>query len=161
MVQPRDLTPETYAQLRDLARHIHAERRGGDTILLHEAWMKLERARGEFSDRRHFVAVAACAMRQIVVDQARRRAAVKRGGDLHRTTLRGVGLGAVDIDVLDLDRALDLLASADPRGAEIVQLRAFGGLSVAEVAAHLNVGTATVERSWRRSWAFLMARLRG
>ena len=160
------LDPTIYAQLRELAGRIHAERGGSQTLqptaLVNEAWMKLRRSDAEFEDRRHFIAVTCRAMRQILVDHARERAAQKRGGPgnaIHHTTIEHLAISTEPIDLLTLDAALDELAEAQPRAAEIAQLRVFGGLTVAEIASVLDVGTSTVDRSWRTARAFLAARL--
>jgi RNA polymerase sigma factor (TIGR02999 family) len=100
-------------------------------------------------------------MRQILVDYARAQRAEKRGGELRRTTIEGLALASRPVDLLALDAALDELAAADPRAAQVAQLRAFGGLTVAEVAAVLEIGTSTVDRIWRTARAFLAGRLEG
>ncbi len=137
--------PDLYAHLRALANRIHAERgRGQETLqptaLLHEAWMKVAVSSGQYTSKGHFIAVAARAMRQILVDRARSKGAIKRGGDQHHTSLTGVGDTPNEpLDVLALDRALTELERVDPRAAEVVLLRTFGGMSVEEVAAALEV----------------------
>ena len=159
------LDPAIYSHLRELAGRIHQERGGSATLqptaLVNEAWMKVQRHGGEFRDRKHFVAVACRAMRQILVDYARNRLAQKRGGALHRTTVEGIGISSEPVDFLALDAALEELARAKPRAAEVAQLRVFGGLTVAEVAGVMNIGTSTVDRTWRTARAFLGARLQG
>ncbi|MCA9715632.1 MAG: RNA polymerase subunit sigma, partial [Myxococcales bacterium] len=108
--------PAIYSHLRELAARIHGERGGPETLrptaLVNEAWMKVQRHGGEFSDRAHFIAVACRAMRQILVDHARQRRADKRGGALRRTTVEGVGISSEPVDFLALDAALDELARA-------------------------------------------------
>ncbi|MCB9671618.1 MAG: sigma-70 family RNA polymerase sigma factor [Alphaproteobacteria bacterium] len=150
-----------YDQLRALAAR-YVDRSPGSTLqptaLVHEAWMKLG-PEGSFSGREHFAAVASKAMRQILIDRARARSRAKRGGNPIRTTLAGLASDAPDLDVVDLSRALDELEALDPRGARVVELRWFGGMSSAEAAAHLGVSTRTVEASWRLSRAWLLARL--
>jgi len=157
--------PAIYAHLHDLAGRIFRERGGASTLqptaILHEAWLKVQRHGGDFVDRRHFVAVTCRAMRQILVDHARGRKTDKRGGELRRTTLDGVGLDSDPLDLLALDRALDELTTAHPRAAQVAQLRAFGGLTVPEIAEHLELSTSTVDRSWRTARAFLSVRLGG
>jgi len=161
-----ELTPEVYEHLRKLADRIYAERGHGHqtlqpTALLHEAWMKLERSSSSYETKAHFVAVAARAMRQILVNRAEAKLAVKRGGKQHRTTLSGIGDSpSMLIDVLALDRALSALDQADPASAEVALLRTFGGMTVAEVAAATDVSPRSVDRSWRFARVFLAARLK-
>lgn len=161
MLDPSDVPPEVYDHLRRLAQRIHARHGHGQqtiqpTVLLHEAWMKLEGSDGRYESRTHFVATAARAMRQVLVDQARSRGAQKRGGDRHRTTLSGLAdaPGLVS-DVLDLDAAITALKAVNPSAADVVLMHTFGGMSNAEIAEVQGVSTRTVERAWRFSRAFL------
>lgn len=151
-----------YDQLRSLAHRL--ERAGQATLdptgLVHEAWLKLHAHEGAYVDRRHFAAVAARAMRQVLIDRARQRDADKRGAGLARTTLAGVG-GEGEVDLLDLVRALDELEQLDPRGAQIVELRFLGGLTAEEVGEALGLSRSAVQQSWRLSRAWLLARLSG
>ena len=146
----------------------HAQlRRGGSTptlnttALVHEAYVKLSTSDARWNDRPHFLALAARAMRQVVVDYARSQAAVKRGGQLHRVTLpddvpqAGVALE----DLLAIDRGLELLEERDERLARLVEMRCFAGLENAEIAEALSLSERTVERDWRRARAFLLASL--
>jgi RNA polymerase sigma factor (TIGR02999 family) len=157
-----ELDPELYTWLRRLAGRIHRERAGGSdtlqpTALLHEAWEKAVRSRMEFRDRAHFVAVAALAMRQILIDRARSR---RDAGE--RTTLAGVGDAPGEpLDVLDLDAALTALEALDPTTAQIALLRTFGGLSNADVASALGLAERRVEDEWTFARAWLRVRLRG
>lgn len=131
------------------------------TALVHEAYLKLIQAeRLELVDRKHFFACAAQAMRQIVMDHARSSLAAKRGGDADQITLP-TALGALDdpSQWLDLDRALDELASFAPELRELVDLRYFAGLTREEVAEVLGLSVRTVHRDWRRARAFLHAQL--
>ncbi|MCB9760724.1 MAG: sigma-70 family RNA polymerase sigma factor [Alphaproteobacteria bacterium] len=161
-----ELDQDVYAHLRALAERIYAERGGSHptlqpTALLHEAWMKLERSSSRYVSRAHFIAVAARAMRQILVNRARARSAQKRGGEAqHRTTLSGIGTdpNAV-VDVLTLDEALQALEAVNPRAAEVALLRTFGGLTVPEVAEATGLSEATVGRAWRFARVFLADRL--
>ena len=160
------LDDDLYAHLHALAERIFAERGFGHhtlqpTALLHEAWMKLARSDGRYASRAHFVAVAARAMRQILVDRAQAAAALKRGGpDLRRDTLSGVGDDpSQQLDILALNEALSELEQVDPRAAEVAQLRTFGGLTVQEVAVAIGASERTVDRSWRFGRAFLAQRL--
>lgn len=157
-----DLDPRVYAALRDLAARYWARFGAGHTLeptsLVHEAWMKIGDEQG-FSSREHYLAVAARAMRQVLVDRARARAADKRGGGWERITLANVGQDGDEVDVIAIDEALVALAAIDPRGAEIVQMRFFGGMTVPEVAAALDVSVRTVELDWRTARAWLVSRL--
>lgn len=128
------------------------------TALVHEAYLVLVRQdRASFNDRAHFYAVAARMMRRILVDHARGRARVKRGDGRVRVTLADdVALSANrDEDVLALNEALERLAALDPRQAEVVVMRFFGGLTVEEVAVALGVSKRTVEGEWTMAKAWL------
>lgn len=133
------------------------------TALVHEAWAKLIAAppAGALSPL-HFRRIAARAMRQVLVDAARRRVAEKRGGGLRLETLDdAAGGGTRTEDVLALDRALAALARLDGRQAAIVECRFFGGLEVEETASALGISEATVRRDWRAARAWLRQRLAG
>jgi RNA polymerase sigma-70 factor, ECF subfamily len=156
-----------YEELRQLA-HRYRSREGGNatlhtTELVHEAYLRMAddervRARG----KAYFFGAAAQAMRRVLVDAARRRGAVKRGGAYVEVSL-GEQLVAVDgyaSDLLDLDRALSALEAANPRLAKVVELRFFGGLSVEETAATLDVSPRTVKGDWALARAWLHATLR-
>jgi RNA polymerase sigma factor (TIGR02999 family) len=161
------LMPLVYQELHAMA---HARLRGSrdatlnTTALVHEAYLKLfDHTRLTLTDRSHFFAVAALAMRQIVVDHARRQAALKRGGgdrpiELDRDVPDLVA-GRWD-DVLSLEEALGQLAQLDPRLARIVELRFFAGLSVEEVAEVVERDPRTVRRDWRKAKALLQHTLR-
>lgn len=158
--------PVVYRQLHAIAAaQLERARRPDDlqpTVLVHEAYVKLLGDRGaDVNDREHFYALAARAMRQICVDHARARRAVKRGGEFHAVTLdEGVAHATnMDVDVLDLDAALTELAELDPREARVVELRFFGGLTMAETATALGVSVPTAEREWRAARAWLGRRL--
>jgi RNA polymerase sigma factor (TIGR02999 family) len=159
---------ELYDELRGLAaRKLAAERPGvtlSPTVLVHEAWLRLGaggEACGEerrWEGRGHFYAAAAETMRRILIDRARRRAAARHGGGLRRTEFDQVECPAslrVE-ELLAVDEALDALAGEYPRKAEVVKLRYFVGLGVAEIAPLLGVSVATVERDWgfARAWLF-------
>lgn len=164
---PAALVPLVYEQLRHLAARMVAQKAAHSlqpTGLVHEAWLRMKNAEDSGSrwrDREHFCAVAATAMRQILIDRARRRKAARRGGDWERVTLSSSDLEAAlaDIDVVELDAALTELEALDARGARIVELRFFGGLTVPEVARELDLSPSSVEKSWRRARAWLGARL--
>lgn len=177
--QPAEsLFPQVYKELRRIAggyfRSQSSEHTLQPTALVHEAFLRLVRhSPADFSDRTHFIAVAAIAMRQILVEHARRRGAKKRGGSLkrlhigsagaHRTTDDAVGAAvAVElVDILALDAALTRLQALSPRQARIVELLCFGGLTVDEVARMLEVSKALVEKDWRRARAYLKSELAG
>ena len=136
------------------------------TELVHEAWLKLGRIDDSAWDgRAHFFAAAARAMRQVLVDFARRRYAAKRGGVHVPVSLRQADLASsdaleVELDgLLDLDAALDLLDGASPRLRQVVELRFFGGLSEDEIAQLLGVSVRTVERDWLKARLFLLREL--
>ncbi|TBR13281.1 MAG: sigma-70 family RNA polymerase sigma factor [Lysobacter sp.] len=133
------------------------------TALVHEAYLKLIGNHGAtFEDRAHFFAYAATAMRSVVVDHVRQRLAQKRGGDLERvTSLPDDADGALplDEDLLALDSALDKLALVDPRLAQVVELRYFGGLSELEIAALQDRSERSIRRDWQKARLFLLASL--
>jgi RNA polymerase sigma factor (TIGR02999 family) len=133
------------------------------TGLVNEAWMKLVRSPGlRFTSRLHFKRVAARAMRQVLVEAARRRQASKRGGDASLVTFTE-SLGGARTwggELLALDEALEALARLSPRQAQMVESRFFGGLEIPEIAELLGVSEATVLRDWRASKAWLARELR-
>lgn len=158
------LFPLVYADLRSLAAAAMAREAPGHTLqptaLVSEAWMKLARgAAPEVSGREHFLAVAARAMRQVLVDHARRRKALRRGSDPVRVTLAAVGGDAgteVDAEeLLALDRALDELEAVEPRLRQVVEYRYFAGLTDGEIADALGVTRRTVLRDWAKARAWL------
>lgn len=161
------LLPIVYGELRkQAARQLKSERVGHTlqpTALVHEVYLRLAQPRRvPWESRAEFFAAAARAMRRILVDHARKRGAAKRAGEWTRVELpdgvADVG-GKRDPDLLALDAAVDRLAELDPRHARIVELRFFGGLSVAETAHVLGVSTATVKRDWSLARAWLHRRL--
>ena len=135
------------------------------TGLVHEAYLKLVgRREAQFDDRAHFFAYAASAMRSVVVDYARQRLAQKRGGDLHRVTDLPEDLGGgvrLDEEMLGLDTALNQLAEVDARLAQVVEMRYFGGLSEAEIAAALDRSERSIRRDWQKARLFLLSALQG
>lgn len=155
-----------YGELRRLAAyHMRGERAGHTlqtTALVHEVYLRLAGQDVDWKNRGHFFAVAARAMRRILVDHARRRRAAKRGGGVAPSPLDSV-VPAIDpaVDLLDLDAALETLETLDPREARVVELRFFAGLSVPEVALALGVSDATVERDWVTARAWLRRELSG
>jgi len=160
------LFPLVYEELRRAARAQLAREKPGHTLqptaLVHEAFLKLVgRSAGDIQDRTHFVALAARAMRQILVDHARRRRAAKRGAGEAPLTLTNSDVGfELPIDeLISLDDALDKLAALNPRLRQVAELRFFGGLSEEEIAKHLDVTTRTVQRDWAKARAFLYTEL--
>ena len=133
------------------------------TGLVNEAWIKLSRSPGlAFASRLHFKRIAARAMRQILVEAARRRQSSKRGGSVTAITFTESLAGAATWgqEILALDEALDALARLSPRQAQMVESRFFGGLEVSEIAEQLGISEATVLRDWRASKAWLARELR-
>lgn len=134
------------------------------TALVHEAWLRLlGRTPRAFDDRGHFLRAAARAMRRVLIDHARARRRHKRGGGEPAAALDAwfVGVESRQLDLLALDEALDRLEAADADLAQLVELRFFSGLSIAEAAAVLTRSTASVERDWRCARALLRALLDG
>jgi len=153
------LLPLVYEELRHLARRQVARDRGDRTLdataLVHEAYLKLKAGKGvRASDRSHFLAVAARAMRQVLVDHARRRQAERRGGGWARTTLTD-GMGSVEVDLEEIVALDDALAELEPRQRRVVECRFFGGMTEAEVAEALGVSARTVGREWVKARAWL------
>ena len=155
------LFADVYTELRALAaRYLHRERKSHTlqpTALVHEAYLKLVgQTRVDWQGRAHFLAFAAQAMRQILVDHARRHRAEKRGGDRHRIALDDnlVIESNRDVDLLALEDALIKLTKLDPRQAQMIELRFFGGLSIVEVAKVIGKSKRSVEREWTmvRAW---------
>lgn len=159
-----ELYEHVYAGLRALAASYLRRRPAGQTLqataLVHEVYLKLVQAGGDWSGRAHFMAVAAKAMRQVLQDRARARRAAKRGGAWQRMTLSGIGQDAGPmVDLVALDDALSRLVRLDERQYRIVELRFFAGLDVDEVAEVLQVSKSTVEKEWTRVRAWLSKEL--
>jgi RNA polymerase sigma factor (TIGR02999 family) len=151
------LLPLVYAELRSLAARVmdgeRAEHTLQPTALVHEAWLRLFATQlPPLADRAHFARLAARAMRHVLVDHARARRREKRGGGAERRVLLDDVLDEVErsgsLDVIALHEALERLAAQDEQAARIVEVRFFGGLTIAEAAAALGVSTPTVERGW-------------
>ncbi len=172
------LVPLLYDELRDAAHRQLAGRRQGQTLdtteLVHEAYLKLvDRSRADWRDRTHFLAASAVAMRHILVDAARRRAADKRGGEARQVPLRDsrlreaglkgprAGVESQAAEILAVDEALTALADFDPRLGQLVELRFFGGFKIEEVAELRGVSGRTIKRDWRKARAFLYRALHG
>jgi RNA polymerase sigma-70 factor (ECF subfamily) len=160
------LIPLVYQELRRVARaRLRAEPPGHilqTTALVHEAYLRLVQVdRMNVRDRAHLLSLAARLMRQVLVDAARKRRSVKRGGDAILVSLSDVSAPAEApaLDVLALDEALGELATLDPRLSRVVELKFFAGLSIREAAEALEVSTATVERDWTVARAWLYERL--
>jgi RNA polymerase sigma-70 factor, ECF subfamily len=169
----RDLLPLLYDELRAIAgRQFQGQPKNHTlqpTALLHEAFFRLVgRPANGWVDRRHFFTVAATAMRQILVNHARDRAAEKRGGGSRRVLLEdgaaqaasAAGDGSQQVDVIALHEAMERLADIDARKHRVVELRFFAGLTVEEIAEVLDVSKTTVENEWRAARAWLATQLR-
>jgi RNA polymerase sigma factor (TIGR02999 family) len=161
------LTPLVYDELRKLAgRYLSRERPDHTlqpTALVHEAYLRLvEQDHQNWESRSHFYGVAAHLMRLILVDWARKARAGKRGSALRRLPLEDVaGAAHRPEEMIALDDALTALNNVDPRKAQIIELRYFGGLTVEEVARSLSISTATVERETRIGQMWLSTELKG
>jgi RNA polymerase sigma factor (TIGR02999 family) len=160
------LVPAVYGELRrQAARALRREAAGHTlqpTALVHEAFLRLvDHARVPWESRAQFFGVAARCMRQILVDHARTRGAAKRGGAAVPVALDEANVRAPEAaeEVLALDEALERLAVLDPEQARVVELRYFGGLTIAETAAALGVSPATVKREWAVASAWLRREL--
>jgi RNA polymerase sigma-70 factor (ECF subfamily) len=162
------LTPAIYAELRSRAHGYMKNERPGHTLqttaLANEAWLRLVNvAATDWKDRAHFFAIAANVMRRILVDSARARGREKRGGSAHRVDLDEIPdiSRRRDPELIAVDDALDKLAELDPRKAKVIELRFFGGLSVAETAEVLKVHEQTVLRDWRLARIWMMREIGG
>jgi RNA polymerase sigma factor (TIGR02999 family) len=155
-----------YHELRRIAHHRLAarDRDGGigrtlsTTALVNEAYLKLsEQSRGKWRDHSHFLAVASLAMRHVIVDRARERAALKRGGSRRQITLDDVDLAVDDQPeiVLQINDALERIAIVEPRVVQVVECRFFGGLSEQETADALGLTHRTVQRDWVKARVLL------
>jgi RNA polymerase sigma factor (TIGR02999 family) len=162
-----ELLPKVYTELRRLAEALTGQLPPGQTLqptaLVHEAYLKLVRDQDPgWEGRRHFFGAAAQAMREILVDQARRKASRKHGGSARRVDLSD-GLALIEPpadDLLALDEAIHQLQAEEPRLAEIVLLRYYTGLSVEETAGVVGRSVSTVTREWRQARAWLAGRLK-
>jgi RNA polymerase sigma factor (TIGR02999 family) len=166
---PEQLLSLVYDELRRLAAAKLAYEKPGNTLqttaLVHEAYLRLvgpaesnAKEPSRWESRGHFFSAAAEAMRRILVDSARRKRALKRGGGQHRVDVEPADstVGAASIDLLALDEALARFATLEPRKAELVKLRFFAGLTMAEAAQALGISLAAAERHWTfaRTWLF-------
>ena len=161
------LMPLVYDELRRLAAHYLRGERPGQTLqptaLVNEAYLRLLKDRPDrWQNRAHFCAIAAHSMRQILIERARARDALKRGGGQPRITFDESLNAAADapvVDVLAVDTALERLAAIDADQARIVELRFFGGLSIEETAEAMGTSPATVKRHWAVARAWLAREL--
>lgn len=164
-----ELLPLVYGELRGLAaarmRRLPPGQTLQPTALVHEAFLKLAGGDREWSGRDHFLAVAAKAMRQVLVDHARRRSADKRGGGMPRADISveaiesDVSLPTREMRVLELDALLHELATASPRAARVAEFRLFGGMEQEQIARALGVARMTVHRDWQIARAWLAAKM--
>ncbi|MDZ7644387.1 MAG: ECF-type sigma factor [Woeseiaceae bacterium] len=161
-----ELLPIVYAELRTLAKSRMGRERPGQTLqataLVHEAYLRLLGDNVSWQSRGHFFGAAAEAMRRILVEQARRKARLKHGGEFRRTStpVTEIGLdGGVDVAILDIDEALSRLEARDEAMANVVKLRYFAGLTIEETAAALDVSPRAVNRHWTAARAWLTAAL--
>jgi len=158
-----------YSDLQRIARAKLARHRRGATLntgaLVHEAYLKLFAGSAiSFENRKHFFAIAARAMRQVVIDHARARLADRRGAGAEHVPVDALAGGPLAVDdgagqLIDIDRAVERLAALDERLAQVVELRFFGGLEVSEIAELLGVSEPTVKRDTRAARAFLQKEL--
>jgi RNA polymerase sigma factor (TIGR02999 family) len=157
----RDLFPLVYEQLRRMAKAVmsrHPEQTLQATALVHEVYLRVfESKEPNWQNRKHFFAVAAEAMRQILVDHARRRASLKRAGNRKRVPLTE-DIAGVQTDphhFLGFNHALEKLQNQDPKMADIVKLRCFAGLTIKEIAVALDISPRNVDRQWAGARAWL------
>jgi len=157
-----ELTPLVYKELKRIAGSQLGRERAGHTLqataLVHEAYLKLvDQREVSWQNRAHFFGVAAQMMRRVLTDYARSRQRLKRGGDVHKTSLDEALAVAEDrtSDLVQIDEALTRLEQLDPRQARIVEMRFFAGLSVEETAAVMGISAPTVKRDWAMAKAWL------
>ncbi len=161
MASVDDILPHLYASLHQRASRLVARRQTSvsPSSLVHDAVLRLYRVDPErWESEAHFRAVAAKAMRQVLIDRSRARNALKRGGDQVQVTLSGVGTDG-QFELVEIHRAIERLEHARPRTAEVVVLRLLGGLDVEDVAETLDLSPSTVKREWRAGRALLMTLL--
>jgi len=162
-----ELLEALYGELRRIARRLMRAERHGNTLeptaLVHEAWIKLSGGQSaEWSDRAHFLGVAAWAMRRILVDRARRRGAARRGGGLRAVTLgEEVSGPGRDVEVMELHEALDRLSSLDERASRVAEMRLFAGMTVEEIGHVLDISPRTVDGDWAMARAWLRREVQG
>ena len=161
------LLPLVYQELRKLAAHKMANEAAGQTLqptaLVHEAWLRLVgRENRQFQNRAHFFAAAAEAMRRILIDNARRKRALRHGGGHQHVDLQQVDLaaGVEDDQLLAVNEALDELAAQNQREAELVKLRYFVGMTLEEAAAVLGISPRSADNYWAHARAWLFRKLK-
>lgn len=162
---PTELLELVYEELRSLAAGVFSRERAGHTLqptaLVHEAWLRISPELERVEDRVHFFALASTVMRRVLIDHERRRRRIKRGGSWARITLDD-HLGALStagIDLIELDDLLERLSELHARHARVVELRVFGGLTIAETSEVLGVSDSTVENDWFVARAWLRTKL--
>ena len=156
------LIAAAYTELKRIAASLMRGRVNGRTLqptaLVNEAWLRLAAGDNEWESKAHFFGAAARAMRQVLIEEARRRSSQKRAGGAKRVTLRDLNVKAeeLDVDLLALDEALAALGDVDQRLVRIVDLRYFGGCSLEEIAGLMGRSLAAVKRDWTyaRAWLF-------
>jgi len=160
------LMPLVYEELRRLARQCMRGERAGHTLqttaLVNEAYLRLvHSSRVQWQDRAHFFAIAAQLMRRVLVDEARKRRNLKRGGEFTRVQIDEIEVSTQprEFDLLALDQALNELAEFAPRKGKVVELRFFGGLSIEETALVLGISADIVKREWRTAKLWLLKEL--
>jgi len=162
-----ELLPLVYNELRKLATKKLMQEKPGQTLqataLVHEAYVRLVDVNKtqHWNNRGHFFAAAAEAMRRILIEQARRKASAKAGGELHQVDLSEIepAMMVPELDMLALNDALEQLEKTDPRAAEVVKLRFFAGLTTQEAANALSVSLATAENDWAYAKCYLRLQL--
>jgi RNA polymerase sigma factor (TIGR02999 family) len=158
------LAPLVYDELRRLARNYMRGERGGHTLqataVVHEAFVRLLQANITLQDRAHFFALASRLMRRVLVDHAKSRSRMKRSAGT-RDSMPQENAPAVDIDIIDLDKALEALQRMEPRLAQVIELHYFGGLTYEQIAAQAGSSTATVHRDIRLARAWLLNEIAG
>jgi RNA polymerase sigma factor (TIGR02999 family) len=163
-----ELLPVVYDELRRIARFYMSRERPSHTLqataLVHETYLRLiDQRKVDWHNRAHFLGLAAEMMRRILVNHARDRKAEKRGGEWQQISLSEMveTFRRDDVDMLDLNDALDELARFDARKSKVVELKFFGGLTTKEIAEVLKISDATVEREWTFAKAWLFSRING
>ncbi|NIT60400.1 MAG: sigma-70 family RNA polymerase sigma factor [Aliifodinibius sp.] len=161
------LFPLVYNQLRDIARHQLAREHSGHTLqkteLVHEVYLKLvDQTQIDWKNRAHFYAIATKAIRQILVDYARKKKAEKRGGDQKRITFEEekIDLQQHAEDLIMLNDLIEKMANLDKRRSRVAEMRFFGGMTIREIAEILDVSTRTIDRDWLKARTWLQNELK-